>query len=242
MPPETIDFRVFRQGGEDPAPRFDTYRVAIRPRTTVLEALRSIHLDQDRSLSLRYSCFHASCGTCGMRINGVERLACVTNVKELGNSEVVVEPLGNARVITDLVVDMDGFYRHLAPFDRPLIRRSEIGPGGETPVGIEEPGRLENCIECGLCVSACPITATDPRYLGPAALSAAHRVVSEPRGRNVDKVLATVDDRHGCWRCHVSFECTEACPSDVFPAEAIMALRGTLLRRHLVGSKRARSR
>jgi len=45
-----------------------------------------------------------------MRVNGREVLACVTNVMELGTDEILVEPLQNAPLVSDLVVDMGGFY------------------------------------------------------------------------------------------------------------------------------------
>ncbi len=93
--------------------------------------------------------------------------------------------------------------------------------------------RLEDCVECGLCVSACPITGTDPDYLGPAVLGAAWRVVAEPRGLDAISVLDGVDDHQGCWRCHLSFACSEVCPTGADPAGGIMALRGALTRRHL---------
>jgi transposase len=46
------------------------------------------------ALQLRHSCLHASCGTCGVRVNGREGLACVTMVHDLGR-EVTVEPIAN---------------------------------------------------------------------------------------------------------------------------------------------------
>jgi succinate dehydrogenase / fumarate reductase iron-sulfur subunit len=55
--------------------------------------------------------------------------------------------------------------------------------------------------------------------------------VAEPQGSDPDFVLDWVDNKHGCWRCHVAFECSEMCPSDVDPAGAIMALRTELTRR-----------
>jgi succinate dehydrogenase / fumarate reductase iron-sulfur subunit len=93
---------------------------------------------------------------------------------------------------------------------------------------------MENCLECGICVSACPIAGSDPNYLGPAALAAAWRVVEEPRGADVESVLKWVDSSQGCWRCHVAFECSEACPSDVDPAGKIMALRRELAGRKIL--------
>jgi succinate dehydrogenase / fumarate reductase iron-sulfur subunit len=89
--------------------------------------------------------------------------------------------------------------------------------------------RYEDCIECGLCLSACPIVATSDRYAGPAALASAQRLLEEPRGVDGDAVLDWADDPDAVWRCHAAFECTQACPSNVNPAARIMALRGLLV-------------
>jgi succinate dehydrogenase / fumarate reductase, iron-sulfur subunit len=224
-------FRIVRRRPGAARPRVDEFDVSVGPDTTLLDALREIRSHQDRSLTLRYSCCHASCGTCGMRANGREVLACVTPLASLGTGSITVEPLANARVEHDLVVDMRDLYEGLEPTGRPLIRRDE------QLAGLEAPGpafaRYEDCIECGLCVSACPITGSDPFYLGPAALAAAWRTVAEPRDADPLQVLAWADDEQGCWRCHASFECTEACPSGVDPAGAVMALRRELTRRKL---------
>ena len=213
-----------RKEGDDPGElRYDTFDVAVEPRSTILDSLVSIRRELDPTLTFRHSCFHASCGTCGMRVNGREGLACVTPVPEGG--EVMVEPLGNIPVVTDLVVDMDAFYDEFDEAGRPLVRVSEMIPGAEMAEGIDELERYEDCIECGICLSACPVAGSDPRYVGPAALAAAWRLVDEPRGRDPGPVLRLMDDEQAAWRCHLAWECSEACPSGVDPAAAIMRLR-----------------
>ncbi len=224
---ETRRFRVFRFKRGNPAPHFDVLDVPIGPRTTVLEALRWIQLHRDPTLCLRHSCFHASCGTCGVQVNGRDVLACVTAVHDLGR-EITVEPLANIPILTDLVVDMDELYARF-PDRHPFLRESEFHPEAESPEGVDRYLRYEDCIECGLCLSACPVVATSQRYVGPAALAAAQRLLEEPRGVDADEVLDWADDEDGVWRCHAAFECTEACPSNVNPAARIMGLRGVLV-------------
>lgn len=229
-PTRTRRFRVFRYKRGDRGPRYETFDVPVEARTTVLDAMRWIQLHVDPSLAIRHSCSHASCGTCGVRVDGREVLMCVTPVEDLGR-EITVEPVANLPVLTDLVVDMRAFYARY-PDEHPLVRESELLPGAKTPEGIATYVRYEDCIECGLCLSACPIAATDDRYVGPAALAAAERIVEERRGADLAALLAWADEPDGVWRCHAIFECTRACPSDVRPAERIMTLRGMLARGH----------
>ena len=224
---EVRRFRVFRFKRGDRAPHFDSFDVPIGQRTTVLDAMKWIQLHRDPSLSLRHSCYHASCGTCGIRVNGREVLMCVTAVHDLGR-EITVEPLANIPVLTDLVVDMEEFYDRF-PDEHPYLRESEFNVGAETPDGIAAYVRYEDCVECGLCVSACPIVGTTDAYVGPAALAAAQRMLEEPRGADRGRLIEWADEPDGAWRCHAAFECTEACPSNVNPAARIMELRGVLV-------------
>jgi succinate dehydrogenase / fumarate reductase iron-sulfur subunit len=225
----TRRFRVHRYRREDGPAHVDEFDVPADEASTVLAGLRWIEVHEDRSLVIRHSCFHASCGTCGVRVNGREGLACVTPVT---TDTVTVEPLANIPVLADVVVDMRPFVERFPP-QHPLLRMSEARVGGEARMGVaEDPERFEDCIECGLCLSACPV-AGDPRFLGPAALAAAERVLEEPRGADPTVVLGLVDDAHGAWRCHTAFECSAVCPAGVDPGGAIMRLRGRLLRDRL---------
>ncbi len=226
-----VTFRVFRYKRDAGLARYDTFPLEIGPDETVLDGLEKIWAFQDRSLAFRHACHHASCGTCGMRINGVEKLACIVPVHEVARDggTVLCEPLRSFPLVSDLVVDVGQFFRRLEEANFEIIRIAEPLPQAQE----EALTRFENCIECGLCVSACPVAASDELYLGPATLAASWRMKEEPRSANVPRVLANADQEHGCWRCHAAFECSEVCPSNVDPAAAIMALRRELLKRKL---------
>lgn len=166
-----------------------------------------------------------------MKANGRDILSCVTNVLELGADTVVIEPLGVLPHIADLVVDMTFFADHFEPSGMKLIRKSEFMTEAEQPDGIAEYTRYENCLECGACISACPVTNTDPEFMGPAGLAAVYRALV--KGDEVPaKLYALADCEHGAWRCHTGWECTAVCPSDVDPAGLLVSLR-----RKLVGYK-----
>ncbi|MGD0574891.1 MAG: 2Fe-2S iron-sulfur cluster-binding protein [Anaerolineales bacterium] len=204
------------------------FRVEVRGGAYVLEALEEAWR-QDPTLLFRHSCHHGSCGTCGMRINGRERLACLTPIAVIGDPgrPIRLEPLRNLPLIGDLLVDLSPLAQGIETTNLPLTRMVGDGDGDGTPVFPFV--RFENCIECGLCLSACPIAGHDPRYLGPALLAAAGRIVQEPRASDPGSALAQVDREHGVWRCHAAFDCTEVCPTGVDPAGLILGLRGRLL-------------
>lgn len=237
---ESRRFRVFRYKRGDAESRFDEFDVPVGPRSSVLDALRWIEVHADPTLAIRHSCFHASCGTCGVRINGREGLACVTPVRDLGRT-ITVEPEANIPILADLVLDMREFYARF-PDQLPVVRFSEFPSPGITRDGVETHARFEDCIECGLCLSACPIAATTDEYVGPAALAAAQRLVEEPRGTETDAILRWADAADAVWRCHAAFECTQACPSGVRPAERIMVLRRVLVGGQRLGVESAEAR
>ena len=96
--------------------------------------------------------------------------------------------------------------------------------------GMSRYNRFEDCVECGICISACPTMAASDRFFGPAALAGIFRARQETSNRP-DKVrlLELADGEHGVWRCHTGWECSDACPQAVNPAEAIMSLRRDLI-------------
>ncbi len=223
-----LNLKIYRyKAGSQP--HYDTFQVEVPDEANVLDAIERAWDDHDRTLMFRHACHHASCGSCGLRVNDVEKLPCVTPVTDYGDGATLkIDPMRNFPVITDLAVDASPIYQRMQLIGMPIIRQAEtIRPDGKTilPDGLERFGRFENCLECGLCLSACPVMTTDPHFLGPMTLAAAERLLQEPRGADTDRIYQLIDDEHGLWRCHSSFECTEACPYEVDPGAAIMRLK-----------------
>jgi succinate dehydrogenase / fumarate reductase iron-sulfur subunit len=219
-------FHISRRKQGDPKPHFQNFEIEVEPGATVLDALLQIRRRHDPSLVVRHSCMHAACGTCGVRINGREALACDTKLATLPTHKPIkVEPLANQRPVADLATDMVDFYARLDAAAMPLLRASETAGGATPPENIKAFARFENCIECGLCLSACPIARTNHDYIGPAALAAAARVVEEPRRHDLGPVLALAAEPDSAWRCRDAIECTAVCPSSVDPARALLTLR-----------------
>ncbi len=197
---------------------FQEFQVQVPEDAYIIDALEKVWKEQDRTLLFRHACHHASCGTCGVRVNGRERLMCITPVAMFPTDKpITLEPLRNFPWVGDLMVDVAAFFEAMARVGMPPVRAHE------PPDTVRQ--RFENCIECGLCMSACPIVTADPRYLGPAVLAAAERVIAEPRGIDIGKALELALEPNGVWRCRNAFECTEVCPQAVDPAGAIGKLR-----------------
>lgn len=207
-----LTLRILRTTRREPVRAYwQDFKIAIPEEAYVLEALEAAWR-RDSSLLFRHSCHHASCGSCGMRIQGRERLSCITVAFDVARNGLLrLEPLRNFPIIADLVVDTGVLSQKM---ERVHARVTQE---------VESSQRFVNCIECGLCISACPVAATSSEYLGPAVLAAAQR------NMELNDVRSLVQGPAGVWRCHSAFECTEVCPTGVDPATAIMNLRKGLL-------------
>jgi succinate dehydrogenase / fumarate reductase iron-sulfur subunit len=229
-PIKKVSFRVFRY---DPAKgqgvRYSTYEVPVFRGTTVLDALLFVKEKLDPSLSIRYSCRMAVCGSCGMVINGKEMLACKTQVEKLEKDTIVVRPMNNMPVTRDLVTDFSVFFdKHRSIL--PYIVRDDVDLNlnreyMQKPEEVIDFLMFSNCIKCGLCYSACPTSATDEAFLGPMAMGQAYRYIADTRDGAHAKRMEVLDTSHGLWNCHFAGSCSDVCPKGVDPAFAIQHLK-----------------
>jgi len=207
----------------DEVPKTQTYEVPIQPDWKVLDALNHIKDEIDPSLSHRWSCRMAVCGSCGMNVNGEPRLTCKTRLTDYGDT-ITVEPLSNFPVIRDLVVDMDGFMEKLHDVKPWIIRAKELaveeGTTRQSPEELSQFRQFSMCINCMLCYAACPVVAHDPRFMGPAAIALGHRYDLDTRDEGQAERLQAMRDGE-IYACSYANECSEVCPKNVDPAGAI---------------------
>jgi succinate dehydrogenase / fumarate reductase iron-sulfur subunit len=198
---------------------------------TVLGALLYVKEWVDHSVAIRFSCRMASCGSCGMKINGLPKLACYTQVRELGDGPVTVEPLPHYPIVRDLVTDLQGFFDKHRSVRSYLVRQDHAEQETPTSEYAQSSRELDDflqfsyCIKCGLCNAACPSVAGDASFIGPQALGQAYRYVADSRDEGVNERIQVIDRAHGIWRCHFAGACSFVCPKGVDPALAIQRLR-----------------
>ncbi len=231
-----VTLKVFRLDPErDSEPHMDTFRVPFQEGLTVLEALLQVLDHQDPSLAFRYACRGAVCGSCAMYINGSYRLACETQVSIFGSREIVIHPLPHLPVIKDLVVDMTLFFQRYEQV-MPYLQAGTAPAGRERLQSPQQRRALDekiDCVLCGACYSACPMTWTNREYLGPVALNIVYRFVADSRDEASGERLALVSSEDGVWRCHTVFNCVDACPKKVNQTDSIQQLKRMTVTRQL---------
>lgn len=238
-----MKFKIKRFDGKKS--RFDIFDIKLKPHMSVLEALFQIQDEEDSTLAFRYSCRGAVCGSCAMLINKKHRLACRTQVSEIAGEkllsissygpiakpefktgeEILIEPLPNLPLIKDLIVDMRPFFKHyecVKPWFEDVTKsEKEVLMTHED---IKNVDKYAACILCGLCYGACPVSARNKYYLGPAALSKAWRFYADSRYERREEMLERVDFTQGVWACDHVYRCVEVCPKKVPPTIAITGL------------------
>jgi succinate dehydrogenase / fumarate reductase iron-sulfur subunit len=182
-------------------PRFQEFSLEVDPESTVLDALEDIRLKQDSTLMYRHSC----------------------KIKDLNAQTITLAPLDEFEVCGDLVVDISPFFNDISD-DWSYLKKSEYGATDQEPEGIRSFNRFENCIECGACNAACPVTVKNMGFVGPAVLAAlSNELMKSPH--NATELLSIAGNTRGVHLCERAFNCSRVCPTRVHPARHISALR-----------------
>ncbi len=210
----------------------DTYEVSANRFTTVLDALLSVKEKQDNTLAVRYSCRMGICGSCGIVINGKPSLACETCLLDVArDGKVDVEPMQAHPLLKDLVTDFDDFFeKHKSV--KPWLYRKNAAEQNKAASVYAQTGKERDeylpfsyCIMCGICMDACPVVNSNPKFVGPQALSQEYRYHKDSRDQMGARRLGLIDSLDGVWGCEYAGACSEVCPKGVDPAAAIQALK-----------------
>jgi succinate dehydrogenase / fumarate reductase iron-sulfur subunit len=231
-------FRIYRWSPDDEAnPRVDTYYVDRGDcGPMVLDALIWIKNNIDPTLTFRRSCREGICGSCAMNIDGANTLACTRAIDDERRDVVKIYPLPHQPVVKDLVPDLTNFYAQYASI-QPWLQTVTPDPEKERKQSHDDRAKLDGhyeCILCACCSTSCPsYWWNSERYLGPAALLAAHRWIEDSRDEATGERLDNVEDPFRLYRCHTILNCAKVCPKDLNPAKAIADIKKKLVERQV---------
>jgi fumarate reductase iron-sulfur subunit len=229
MSERQIQLEVLRYNPEtDSEPRFQTYTVPCLNEWVVLDALNYVKDNLDTTLSYRWSCHMAVCGSCGMMVNGEPKLACKTFIHEYGD-QIRVEPLANFPIERDLVTVVEDFIAKLTSVKPYLIPKEDkpvsAGEFNQTPAELLKYKQYTLCINCMLCYAACPQYGLVPEFTGPAAIALAHRYNQDSRDGGREQRQEVIASHDGVWECSFVGACSEVCPKHVDPAGALQQVK-----------------
>jgi fumarate reductase iron-sulfur subunit len=185
---------------------------------TLLKALAYIKATQDATLTFTAGCRASVCGTCSVRVNGKEELACAYKIR----GEEIVEPLQYHPVLRDLKVDKNKAKETLLKSTAWLQSFTEASLTHKDEKLTE---KQTDCILCDSCYSACPVYAVNPDFLGPFALTRAYRYSNDKRENDAKSIIDNIQE-NGVWDCTLCGECTAVCPKGIDPKMDITMLRG----------------
>lgn len=228
MSKQKISVKILRYNPEkDNKPHWSSYQLEAEHDSTILDILNEIRWNIDGSLSYRRSCRSAICGSCAIKVNGQNVLACETPMHKFKTKKLKIEPLPGFRIIKDLVVDMDNFFEKLKQIKPFLILKKSIPDKefSQSPEQFSDISESVLCILCGACTSSCPSLWSNPEYLGPASLLKAYRFIFDSRDDGAIERIDIINDKNGIWRCHTIFNCMEACPKNINITEFLSKLK-----------------
>jgi fumarate reductase (CoM/CoB) subunit B len=230
MPPNTINVAIQRYDPDsDMAPRFVDYQVPRQEGMVAADVLQYLYEHETPDLGFLWECRTRRCGTCALRVGDRPVLSCCEPVCD----EMRFSPLEGIPVVRDLIVDRQELQERLAPWAK------EDGHGAPQEARVLlEPGEiahyraLSECIDCFICDSVCPALRENAK--GGAQFSGPRRLIRleaqvQRRAEPLPWLMRAAQGNPSlCTRC---FACTEACPRELRPAEAIGSLTKRLYER-----------
>lgn len=183
----------------------------------LLKALYDIKINIDSTLTFRCGCKSGVCGSCALKVNGVEKLACKTRIKDSD----LIEPMSNSNIIKDLIVDVS--------HETFLIKKTNsfIEENIEIELSQKDIKIIDlqsNCILCNSCFSSCPVYDVNKDFLGPFALTRALRYINDKKNASRANIVSSIQS-NGIWDCTLCSACTLVCPQGIDPKADIMQLQ-----------------
>ncbi|GBD97275.1 MAG TPA: succinate dehydrogenase iron-sulfur subunit [Nitrospirae bacterium] len=236
---KTCTFNIKRFDPEKAStPRWAKFSVEMEQTERLLDGLIKIKDNMDGTLTFRRSCAHGICGSCAVKINGKNGLACQTLIKDMPDT-ITLEPLEAYPVIKDLVVDMSPFFEKNDKV-MPYLVNDETPPDRERLQSPEDQHKILQsitCIMCGSCTSSCPGYWANKDYLGPSALLKAYRFIFDTRDNASGERLEKIIHNNGLWRCRSIYNCVEVCPKEIDITGHLSKLKRLAVKKKLLERK-----
>jgi fumarate reductase iron-sulfur subunit len=225
-PKKSVEIQVLRYRPEEEGePSWRSYWVPYTDDMSVLQALQYIKDEVDGTLSFRWSCRMAICGSCGMMVNGKPNLSCQSFIRDFLPGPIRIEALSHFPIVRDLMVDVEQFIAKLESVKPWLIPAEERalahGEYLQTPEQMAQYEQFSGCINCMLCYAACPQFGLDNEFLGPGVLALLHRYNADSRDGGKAQRMPMLSAQEGVWSCTAVGYCSQVCPKEVDPANAV---------------------
>jgi len=216
------EVRRYDPGAAEP-PQYQRFEVTGMDSMRVLDVIRSIYENQAGDLAYQFACRVGRCGTCAVKVNGVPVLACQEKCKP----NMRIEPLTPFPVLRDLVVDRSEVEARYAALKLTPQRESKHPgkPEHISPQLAEKLCHYDLCLACMVCVAACPAVEERP-FDGPAFMLKLRHMAAHPAD-SADRLEQALDaGMLECFNCDV---CTQLCPADLSPAQAVRDFRKQMI-------------
>jgi len=241
-----IYFKIFRYNPEvDQESYFDEFKISVEKGITILRAMNYIKDHVDPKLSYRFFCQAGICGSCAMKVNGVAKLACTTQVwdelKKCKTPDVItIEPLGNLGVVRDMVINYNPVVDKLEKFMSWVEPAKKDSAFGEKEFIVAEKDfkiidAATDCILCASCYSECSILDAHKDFVSPLVMLKAFRMNADTRDTASQKRLNLLTKDHGIWDCTHCYKCVEACVKNIPIMDGIHGLRNSAMNRGMKG-------
>ena len=229
---KAVRLRILRGVGIDPGEmKYDTFDVPREEGMVVLNAIHYIQANLDPSLSARWNCKAAKCGSCSAEINGKPRLMCKTRVDSI-EGDITVEPMKAFPRLRDLVTDVTENWKVAAtiPAFTPKVAPGQVWRFYQQDV--DRSREFRRCIECFLCQDVCHVIREHKAdYVGPRWVVKAASLDMHPMdGLNRAEFMK---DEGGLGYCNITKCCQEVCPEHiVITDDAIIPEKERVVDRH----------
>ncbi|ASM38172.1 fumarate reductase iron-sulfur subunit [Campylobacter sp. RM12327] len=199
-------------------PHFATYELEETSGMTLYVALNVIREKFDPDLSFDFVCRAGICGSCGMVVNGVPKLACRTLTKDYPDGVIELMPMPAFKLIKDLSVNTGEWMAAMNKRVESWIHSSkttDISKMEEKvdPVAAQETFELDRCVECGICVASCGTAIMRKDFIGAVGLNRIARFKLDPLDERTDEdFYELVGDDNGIFGCMTLLGCEDNCP------------------------------